>query len=289
MRRALLALAILTTSTTTFAAGPIGVGTPIEGPSTPTTGLELGNRRAYWSRGEHRWFVSSIIDAGYLYLRPQIALGYGKPHWRFVLAETATTASAGGVGEYGGVRFALPFVEGRSGFRLQVPFARSFLTQQASYDRYDLEDRLAPSARYTALDAELLLTIPVIRGSAFALLGVHRLFGVPAGYDVYEEQLRVVARAPWIYRARIGYALRLGEQGAIRIGPVVDVVHVPGRSATIIRGGVIATVVLTHHVEVLATVIPTFVGPDRIGVAGGDFAQLGIRYRWATPEPPHAP
>lgn len=160
MKRVAVAAALLAMPSPSLAASPVGVGTPIEGPSTPTTGLEPGNRRALWSRGAHRWFLSSTIDAGYLYLRPQI------------------------------------------------------------------------------------------------------------------------------YRARVGYALRLGEQAAMRLGPVVDVVHIPGRSATIIRGGLIATVVLTHQVEALATIIPTFVSPDRIGVAGGDFAQLGIRYRWATPGPP---
>ncbi len=280
-----IAAVVLAMTVVPLASGPVGVGTPIEAHPMPS-GLETGNRRAFWSGGSHRWFVSSIVDGGYLYLRPQIAFGYGKPHWRFAQLETAATVSAGGVGQYGGLRVALPYVELRGGLRAQIPFARSFLPRQPAYDRFDLENESSPSARYLALDADVVATAPAYRGAVFALVGAHRLLSVPAEYDLYEEQLRVVVRPPWAFRARVGYTLRFGEQGAVRIGPVAEVVYVPARTATIFRAGLVATVVLSHHVEVLVTLVPTIVSPDRIGAAGGDFAQLGVRYRWATPEPP---
>ncbi len=267
------------------ASGPIGVGTPIDAP--PTVGLEPGNKRAYWSRGEHRPFVSSILDAGYLYVRPSIAVGFGKPHWRFVQLETSTALSANGAGQFGGLRLAIPYAELRGGLRAQLPFTRTFLVSKASHSRFDLEDRDAPGARYLSIDADLLATVPAFHGSVFALFGGYRLSGVDEGYDVYEELLRVIARNGWILRARLGYAFRLGEQGAVRIGPVVEGLYIHGRDARVIRVGLVATVVLTHNVEVLASFIPTVVSPDAIGVAGGDFGQLGVRIRWGAPATPH--
>lgn len=286
MRRAVVCIAVLAAANPALAS-PIGVGTPIEGSPPPVGGLETGNRRAYWSRGSHRWFVSSLFDAGYLYLRPQIAVGYGKPHWRFAQLETSTGLSGGGANQYGGLRLALPFIEVRSGIRYQFPFARTFILEKDAYSRFDLEARDAPSARYSSVDSEITANVPAYRGSIFALFGANYVFGVTDGYDVYEEQLRVVIRSPWVYRARVGYALRFGDQGAIRIGPVVEALYIPRRGATVVRGGVVATVVLTHNVEVLATFVPTILSPDAIGTAGGDFGQLGIRYRWAAPAPPH--
>jgi hypothetical protein len=287
MRAALAFVAVLAFSGSALASGPIGIGTPVEGAPPPVGGLEPGNKRAYWSRGEHRLFVSSLFDAGYLYLRPQIAIGYGKPHWRFAQLETSTGVSGGGANQYGGLRFALPFIEVRGGVRYQFPFSRTFIAEKDKYSRFDLEARDAPSARYSSFDSDLTATAPAYRGSIFAIVGANYVFGVTDGYDVYEEQLRVMVRSPWVYRARVGYAFRFGEQGAVRVGPVVETLYIPGRKATVIRGGIVATVVLTHNVEVLATFVPTIISPDQIGAAGGDFGQLGIRYRWASPAPPH--
>lgn len=288
MKRALLLAALLALPRTALATGPIGVGTPIEPPPS-TSGLEPGNRRSYWSRGDHRFYISSMLDAGYLYGRPQIGVGFGKPNWRFVQLETWAAISGGGVGQYQGLRMGLPFSELRAGARYQVPFDRSFFKQKESYTRFDFEDRSGPTARYLAIDVENTASIPFFGGSIFTLIGSTYVSGVPEGYNVYEEQLRIVGTGPWFHRARIGYALRIGQQGAIRVGPVVEGIYNPGRKMTVIRGGVVATIVMTHHLEVLATFIPTIVSPDAIGLAGGDFGQLGIRYRWATPAPPHDP
>lgn len=288
MKRLALIAVLTLLPRTALATNPIGVGAPIEAPPS-TTGLEPGNRRSYWSRGEHRFYVSSMLDAGYLYGRPQIAVGFGKPNWRFMQLETWATLSAAGAGQYQGLRFGLPFAELRGGARYQIPLSRLLYLHRETYTRFDLEDKTGPSARYLALDTEFAATIPFIGGSIFTLFGTTYVSGLKEGYDVYEEQLRIVGTGPWFHRARIGYALRLGEQGAIRIGPVVDTIYNPGRKMVVVRAGLVATVVMTHHLEVLATFVPTIVSPDAIGLAGGDFGQLGIRYRWATPAPPKDP
>jgi hypothetical protein len=266
-----------------LANAPIGVGTPVEGPPSPTTGLEPGNRRTFWSNAPVGMFASSIVDAGYIYLRPQIAVGYGRPHWNFIQAETFATASAGGLGSYGGLRVALPHLEMRSGMRYQFPFGRSFYAQAERYDRFSLESREGPSSRYYAWDSEVLLSAPILHGAVFGLFGAYHLMGVPDGFDVYEELLRVVARPPWLFRARLGHAFLLGEKGSIRVGPVAEMVYNPARNTRVLRAGIVATVVLTHHLEVLATFVPTIASSDSIGLAGGDFGQLGVRFRWGTP------
>lgn len=289
MKRALLCIAALMVARPALASGPIGVGTPIESGSPISGGLETGNRRAYWSRGAHRWFTSSMIDVGYLYARPQIAVGWGKPHWRYFQLETFANVSGGGAAQYGGIRLGLPFLEVRSGARYQIPFNRSFFVRQQSYDRFDLEDRNGPTARYLAIDNDIAATIPAYRGTIFSILTLTYVMGVPNGYDLYEEQLRVLGTAPWFTRARLGYAFRLGEQGAVRFGPVVEWVYNVGRQTSTFRAGLVATVVLTHHLEMLATLVPSIIGPDRIGLTGGDFGQLGLRYRWASPAPPKEP
>ena len=148
----LLTLAIALTATRgTLASGPIGVGTPVEGPPAPTTGLEPGNRRRFWAASPVGLFASSVIDAGYIYLRPQFAVGWGRPHWHFVQLETFGTVSAGGLGTYGGARMSIAHLELRSGMRYQFPFSRSFYVQEPDhhYDRFALESRVGPSARTT--------------------------------------------------------------------------------------------------------------------------------------------
>ena len=283
---ALLGVALTLLSSNALAQTPIGVGTPVEGPPAPTIGLEPGNKRQYWAAAPVGVFASSVVDAGYIYLRPQIALGWGRPHWHFVQAEAFATISAGSIGHYMGARFSIAHLEMRSGWRYQLPFARSFYAREESYDRFSLESREGPSARYWSWDSEMLVSAPILHGSVFGLFGAYRLGGIADGFDVYEEMLRVMAREPWLFRGRLGHALRLGQQGAVRVGPVVEMIINPARNSRVVRAGLVATIVLTHHLEVLATFIPTIVSTDSIGLAGGDFGQLGVRYRWGTPEKP---
>lgn len=63
----------------------------------------------------------------------------------------------------------------------------------------------------------------------------------------------------------------------------MELVYDPARNSRVVRAGIVATVVLTHHLEVLAAFIPTIASPDRSGLSGGDFGQLGIRFRWGAP------
>ena len=49
----------------------------------------------------------------------------------------------------------------------------------------------------------------------------------------------------------------------------------------IVRAGLLGSVSLDAHLEAQVSLIPVWVSPDSLGLAGGDFGQLGVRLRWA--------
>jgi hypothetical protein len=98
----------------------------------------------------------------------------------------------------------------------------------------------------------------------------------------------VIMDPPYVWRARLGYLLAFGRDGAIRIGVAGDVIGVPGRDEYVVRGGLLGSVSMTAHLEAQVSFIPVLVSPDSIGLAGGDFGQLGVRFRWATGSKPKA-
>jgi hypothetical protein len=44
----------------------------------------------------------------------------------------------------------------------------------------------------------------------------------------------------------------------------------------------IGTFSISEHLEALLSIVIPVVSPDTIGIAGGDIAEFGLRYRWAT-------
>ena len=109
---------------------------------------------------------------------------------------------------------------------------------------------------------------------------------VPSDYLVYEENLRVVMKPPYVWRARLGYLAGFGRDGSIRVGAAADLIGIPGRDEYVVRAGILGSVLINANLEAQASFIPVIVSPDRLGLAGGDFGQLGIRYHWATGSTP---
>jgi hypothetical protein len=86
-----------------------------------------------------------------------------------------------------------------------------------------------------------------------------------------------------VWRARLGYAFTFGSRKQHSIGPAVDLLEVPKRDdSRTIRLGPILRMQLSRRVDVRGSFIFTVVSPDRIGLRGGDFTELGLRYRWAS-------
>lgn len=282
----LLAFAALVGVAAPARAEPALAVPPPAPPDAPDHFVDPTMRRT-WSDGEPRAFVSTQIDAGYLYLRPRVSAGWGMPFHAWIGADANPVANANSAGGYAGVRAALPFVDLRVGARQLFSYQRRYITPASSIDAYALESTVNGHGHSLAGEAELDSAIPVGPGRLLALASASYVTQVPDGDWVYEEALRVVVAPPWVLRARVGYAIPIPGLRSFTAAPVVDALWVPERDARLarsasLRAGVILRAVLSRHLEVRGVFVPTVRSPDTIGLAGGDFTELGLRYRWAT-------
>ena len=262
---------------TTDAAPPL--------PSAQKTLENPDQTGSYWSRGPARSFAATSIDVGYIYVRPRLLLGYGRPFWRAIAFEAGPEVTASYLSGFAGLRATLPFVNLRLGGRYVFAFQHYFLADQPKYDRLALESQAFTRAKYIAGEAELNGTLPIGFGALIATGNITYLTGVTKDLNVYEEVLRIIVKPPMVWRGRVGYAFRLGVEGKVSVGVVAEMLGSPGRDPTV-RAGIIGSAALSDHVEVLGWLVPPIIGPDTIGIAGGDFGQLGIRYRAATGQAP---
>ena len=256
-------------------------------PTPPAaSGTEQAVVAQYWELGRPRWFGAMTLEAGYAYAKPQFSAGYGQPFWRWFGVQAYPLGSVGGVGQYAGIGAGIPGLSARVGGRYFYPFQRRLLPPRESYTREDMQLEEGPRGDYLALEAEISATLPMGRGSLFGVLTGYRVELVPDGLLIYEESLRTIMKPPHIWRTRLGYLLSLGQNGAIRIGPVSEVVGMPGRYDVVLRGGLLTSVLINAHLEAQASFIPVLTSPDSLGLAGGDFGQLGVLFRWATGSTP---
>ncbi|HHH30290.1 MAG TPA: hypothetical protein ENK57_18380, partial [Polyangiaceae bacterium] len=94
-----------------------------------TTGIEQA--RPYWKgSGPQRVFLASQMELGPLYFRPTLQAGWGKPHFRWVGAETASSLTINGTRYYAGLRGVLPNVGLRVGLRYEAPFQLHYLRRK---------------------------------------------------------------------------------------------------------------------------------------------------------------
>jgi hypothetical protein len=298
LRRAFGSLALpvaLATSVARAQPGPSGSPSdtplPPAEPAAPTRDarspdadelIDAAMRRS-WNEGSTRAFLATTLDVGWTYIRPRASLGYGKPFATWLGIDVNPLISGNGLGAYGGVRLALPRLDLRAGTSYFASFNREYLDPKNSYNRLDLDSTLGESARILTYEVEAELSLPAGPGDLVALGGLWYVTGVPDGRSVFEETLRVIVDPPLVWRARGGYVFRFGSARQHSIGIAVDVLNVPAREdSTTVRAGPVVRIVLSRRVEVRGTFVPTILSPDHIGLVGGDFTELGFRYRWAT-------
>lgn len=282
-----IAGAVVAGSPRARAVETVGVDAPVASPPA-TGGTEQAVVGRYWELGRTRPFLAATVDAGLIYLRPRLTAGYGRPHWSWIGVEADPNVGTGGLGYYSGLAATLPWLSLRLGTRYFYPFSRNLLEPRDSYERSDIGLLDGPVGDYLAYEAEAAGTLPLGPGSAFAVATGMHLSLVPRDKYVYEDSLKVVVAPPWLWRARIGYLLALGENGAIRIGAAGETIGLPGRGAFVIRAGLLASVLLSSKLEAQASLLPVLASPDSLGLAGSDFGTLGVRYRWgsdSTPDP----
>jgi hypothetical protein len=239
--------------------------------------------RRSWNEGRARPFLATTLDVGWTYVRPRASLGYGKPFGTWFGIDLNPIFSGNGIGAYGGVRVALPRLDIRFGPRYFVSFLREYLNPQRSYNRLDLDSTLGDPARILTYEAEAEFSLPVGPGDVVGLGSISYVTGVPEGQYVFEETLRVIVAPPIVWRARGGYVIRFGSARQHSLGIVADFLDVPKRDdSKTVRFGPVIRIVLSRRVEVRGSFVPTILSPDHIGLVGGDFTELGFRYRWAT-------
>ena len=236
-----------------------------------------------WAVAPPRTFVASTVDVGFLYLRPRVSLGYGRPFTSWVGIDVNPIAATGGLGGYGGLRLEIPHFDVRVGSRYFAAFHHTYLYQQESYSRIALETSDGTPARTLTHEVEADASFRLGPGSVLIRGSGSYVTGVPDGYDVFEETLHVIVRPPVVWRARAGYAFSFGSHSQHSIGIAVDVLDIPKRDDSVtVRMGPLLRFVLSRRVEIRGSFVVPVSGPDQIGLVGGDFTELGVRYRWAT-------
>jgi hypothetical protein len=275
-------LAFFAAEEPTFAQDPSDLPPPQGVQPGLTEGLEQAQKRPFWVSGARRWFISSVLDAGIVYLRPQLAVGYGKPHWSWIGIEGYSSVSISGGVEYAGLRATTTFLDARVGARYNFSAEQDFLEPQDIYTREDSELEIGPQSRYVALEAELTGSVPLPGGSLFAVASGYYIADTPPGYYVFEDALRVIIDPPYVWRARLGYLASFGIDDTLKVGIAGELIGIPGREAFVVRAGPVIGVSLTHHLEAVGALMIVAHNPDELGLRGAEFGNLGFRYKWAT-------
>ncbi|MAQ13912.1 MAG: hypothetical protein CMN30_03845 [Sandaracinus sp.] len=289
MTRALLVVLALSAAAPALAQQDMSSGFPSQGdgpPSAPTADLMGSNQAPGWGSGRKRYFISGSFDLGFLYIRPRFSFGWGRPHAKWVGLDLNPIVSTTALGGYGGFRISHPYVDWRVGARYTVPFVRSYMEARGNdedFDRGDLNREIeGESGTYLSLETELTLSFPVGGGNLFSETALTYVAGVPEDRFAYEDTIKVIVDPPWIWRQRVGYMARFGATDAVGLGLVAELVGIPKRDMLVFRAGLIMRVWVSPRVEIRGTWIPAIAGRDELGVRGGDFGLLGLRYRWST-------
>lgn len=271
-------------------ARPHSADAQVPGDGVVARGRELGRPpptpapRLAWQRGPARWFLATKTDTGVLYLRPRLSGGYGKPHQRWVGFDANPLVSSAATGFYAGVRLEHPVASLRSGLLYAFSFRRSRLPIQDHYDRRDVELMIeGQNARYASWDSELELHVPagpvtLLSESQPVVVGE-----VPDNRYLFLESVRVVMAPHWVLRQRLGVAFPWPWIEGFSFALVGEGVYVPNRDDTVIwRAGATVRWWLYPDLEMRINFVPVVHSPDRLGIIGGDFAQFGVRWLWAT-------
>jgi len=291
LRLAALLLVVASSPTALAQEPPLAPApTPSRPPPAPETATVECPRchPGHWWEEPTRPFISLRLDAGYLYLKPRFSFGYGKPFTFWGGLDVAPLVTPDAAGGYSGLRLQVDWFEIRAGARYEHAFLRQFLSPKSSYDLIDLSEFTNHPSGYFDLEAEVGAAIPAGPGNVLVTGTVESIQGVTSGYYVFDETLHVVVNPPWVYRGRLGYAVRFLPEKNAQVGVVGEVIDIPNRQDQVYRAGFIATFDVDDHLQAIATVLAPIVTPDSLGLLGADYTELGIRYRWAT-EHTHIP
>lgn len=284
----LVASALLLFAFPSWAAEPAGEKFPDSEPPlgvlpTPEDALIDPKMARSWAVMPARPFVATTVDFGFVYVRPRVSFGYGRPFTNWVGVDANVLAQSAGLGAYGGFRVEIPHLDFRIGPRFFSSFEHTYLEPRDSYARIDLERVASTLARTPTWEAELDLSANVGPGRILLRGSGSYVTGVPDGQYVFEETLHIITAPPLVWRTRLAYTFTFGARNQHSMGPAIDFLDVPKRDDSMtVRVGPILRFQLSRRVDVRGSFIVTVLSPDRIGLVGGDFTELGLRYRWAS-------
>jgi hypothetical protein len=277
-----LGIAVLSLTSSAAAQDPAG--------DFPTLGdhhsLRAGllTPQSYWAQDRSRPFAAATFEGGPLFARATLNLGVGKPHYRWSGLEVRGGMSNRHGLMYAGLHALAPNISTRIGMRYTYATDQGFLPPESQFTREDLETKKFEPSRYIAAEGDISLNLGLPLGHMFLIGSIHYLFAVPPARYVFEHDLRVVMAPPFVWRARAGYSVGLGQHDTMRIGVAGEVIGNPARAMHVVRLGPVLAVEITDHFDLLGAVLLIAHSPDGIGLAGADLGQLGLRYRWATGE-----
>jgi len=251
------------------------------GATPPSSARQQTPTYSPWQSDRSTAFVSTVTDAGVVYVRPRVMLGYGAPHWKFVALDAHWIVTNSFTAPYLGWRASLPFLDAMFGARTVYPFNRAILTPAASHTGPELGlDDDEERSTYQAVDLELAAYAPLAHGVAF--LDLHPvLVNAPRDVHIYEEVLRAVMQPPMAVGTRGGYLYGFGPDQSLKAGFVLEYVVLPHRPRNVTRGGPVGSLSIDQHWEFLVAFSAVLDSPDSLGIWHGTYAFLGLTHRWA--------
>lgn len=264
-------------------AQPLDLPTSTTNPTEPPReGVNL--KLPYWALGQPRPFLAAIFDVGGIFLKSELHAGYGKPHYTWIGATLSSKMTLGGVTLSGGVKGQWKNVDVSLSARSFASTDQHLLERAPIYYESDPTIIDRPKSAYQALDADVAVTTEAPGGTLAIEARGLALFGVLDGYDVFEDNFRVVVRPPFVWQTKLTY-LAWPTWRAFAVGGSVELIGSPGRDNLVFRTGPVITLSLTDHLQAVGAAAFALVYHDELGLSGSDFGQIALRYRWASGEP----
>lgn len=239
-------------------------------------------RYSPWQTKKMSPFVSLATDAGFIYFRPRLTLGYGAPFWNYVGVQADAITTNSFFQTTVGWRASLPFLDCTLSVRSVYPYDRRYLPRQKAYSAVDLglDHPGAQRSAYDAVDLEIAAVAPLLHGGVFVEL--HPLYvDAPRGTNLYEEYIRAVIRPPFALGTRAGYLYGVDKDESVKIGFMSEYVVLPGRPSNVTRIGPVASVNFGKHFDGFAALSFVVSSPDTLGLENGTYAFIGVLHRWA--------
>ena len=250
--------------------------------AAPTPAENRLPRLSPWQSSRATPFVSLATDAGFIYLRPRLTLGYGAPFWSFVGLDAHWLTTNSFTQPYIGWRASLPFLDVQTGVRAVYPFDRQEMPQRASHDVSEIH--LSDGGRrstYHAADLDVTLLAPVLHGAAF--INTHPFYvDAPRDIHLYEEVSRAIIEPPFAVYNRVGYVYDFGGALKFKGGAMLEYVVTPGRPKNVTRAGPVVLCSFDKHLDGLFTFSTVLDSSDELGIVHGTYAFIGVLHRMAT-------